>query len=80
MKQSCKQCAWKNACTDPCSDECPNMQVLDSIGELIEGKDYCEFDQGSSKCQKVIGAVCKQFELPSEDIKKKVKKYQNSFN
>jgi hypothetical protein len=55
------------------------MQVLDSKGELIEGKDYCPFEQGSEECQSVIGAVCTTFELPTKDTDKQVERCKASF-
>jgi hypothetical protein len=56
------------------------MQVLDNEGNLLEGKDYCEFEQGSEECQSVIGGVCTTFELPSKETDKRVEKYKASFN
>lgn len=76
MKQSCKHCAWLETCIDPCSEECPNMQVLDSKGELIEGKDYCDFEQGSEECQSIIGKVCTSFQLPTKETEKCVEKFK----
>ena len=80
MKQSCKHCAWIETCIDPCNEACPNMQVTDDKGNLLEGKDYCPFEQGSEECQSVIGAVCTSFELPTKETDHKVEKYKASFN
>ena len=60
-KKSCRKCRWIEICIDPC-DDCVNMDVVDADGNLLPGKDYCPFEQGSKECRKIAGTNCRQYE------------------
>ena len=60
-KQSCFKCRWIEICIDPC-DDCQNFDVTDDKGNLLPGKKYCSFEQGSKKCRQIAGTYCKQYE------------------
>jgi hypothetical protein len=59
--QSCRKCRWIRVCVDPC-DDCENMDVVDGNGNLLPGKEYCPFEQGSKECRKLAGKTCQQYE------------------
>ena len=60
-KQTCKKCRWLPICIDPC-DDCKNSEVVDDDGELLPGKEYCQFEQGEKDCRKIAGDKCQQYE------------------